>query len=191
MADEPHIEEVKEDPKQSANNSKSKGGGGSPWIPLLLVVILVPGLSYAVGEFILMPKMKKSLEDALGMATFNAAEHVPGSSHEKGAQGTEEIKAYTYTFENVIANLTGSMQTRYIKTSFVIEGKSPDFQKIIEANEAKITDAALTILSGLSVADLEQPGIKSTIRSDLLTAFATVLKKDVVSELYFSEFIVQ
>lgn len=191
MADEPQVEEVKEESQQSANNSKSKGSGASPWIPILLVLILVPGLSYVVGEYILMPKMKKTLEETLGSATFNASNHVPGASHEASAAVGEDSELYTYTFENVIANLKGSMQTRYIKTSFVIEGKSPEFKSVIKANEAKITDAALTILSDLSVSDLEQPGIKSTIRSDLLTAFATVLKQDVVSELYFSEFIVQ
>ena len=43
--------------------SSSKGGMGG-FLPILLVVILVPALSYAMTEFFVIPKIKASLATA-------------------------------------------------------------------------------------------------------------------------------
>lgn len=78
-----------------------------------------------------------------------------------------------------------------MKVSFIVEGSRPDFSVLAEANRVKMIDATLGVLSSLTSADLQNPGIKNTVRSKLIAAYDTVLKERVVTGLYFSEFVVQ
>jgi flagellar FliL protein len=181
MAEEPKVQEIT--PEAQAAKSKS----ASPWIPVVVLLLLLPALSFAMTQWVLIPSMKNALEGALRDATAQATQR----ASEHGGQEAPEGPVRTKAFRNIIANLSGSVQSRYIKISFTAEGKTPEFDELMERFEPKIIDATLGILSSLTLADLEKTGVQNTIRSDLITAFANVLKKDVVTHIYFTEFVVQ
>lgn len=181
MADEPKVEEVKD-------GEEKEKKGGSPWLPLAIVIILLPVLSYAITDFVLIPKIKKSIHKTITGATASAS---PDHSSGKDAKSPNEPDMVIYEYKNIVANLAGSMQSRYIKVSFIVESPMPDFVEIMDENQGKIKDATLTILSSLTIGDLEKTGVQGRVRTDLLTAFANVLKSDIIAHLYFSEFVVQ
>lgn len=189
MSDAPKNEAEKA-PKpegEAAEKQEAVAKGPNPWLPVIAVVVLMPVLSFVMMQFVLVPKIKSSVEKTLKSAV-DASKHSKeeGESSEHGDQ-----EVYTKTFKNIIANLSGAMQSRYIKISFTLEGKSSNFEEVMDLNEAKIVDATLGILSGLTVSDLEKPGIQNQLRNDLMIAFSNVLQKDIVSQIYFSEFVVQ
>lgn len=201
MADEPKPEAPKEAKPEAVSESK-ESKTSSPikdLLPLIVVVVLMPILSFLMNQFVLIPSMKSSLEKALNTAVdASKGEHPKaGGVKEGGHGGHGENKAEggpskpSKTFKNIIANLAGTMQSRYIKISFTLEGKSPDFESIMTENESKIIDTTLSILSTLTIVDLDNPGIRSQLRNDLLVAYANVLEKDLISNMYFSEFVVQ
>ncbi len=192
---------------KQANSEKEKSG--NPWIPVIVVAVLCPLLSFAVIQFLVLPKMEQSLSGLV--SKLDADQGDAGASHygdartqetpvkekkesskehkKEGEEGTEAQRQYE--FKGVIANISGALQSRYIRVSFTVEGDDPDLASIVADNKAKLVDATLGILSSLTLNDLEQPGIKNILKSDLLGSYESVLHSKIIKELYFSEFVVQ
>ena len=172
----------------------AKGGGRiKQLVPLLAAIILAPVLSWAVAEFVLVPRLQKKL--AAAKAGDAAEEHAPAAEPEaKGGKEGKEGKGAnpaTYEFQNVVVNLAGTMGTRYLKTSFIITGADPNIKGTFEGQKAKLTDVTLNVLSSLSLADLEEPGAKNVLREKLVLAYNQALGNRVAEQVYFSDFVVQ
>ncbi len=179
MAKEPEaVEELPQPVKTS--------GGGNPLIPIIAIVVLVPILTVSVFEFYIFPKFNKMVAHAEEAAI---QEEDAEKESEEGVIRGENI--HTYEVPDIVANLSGSMQSRYVKTSFTLESRVVGFEEMMTQNNAKIIDAALGVLSSLTLQDLEQAGIKNIVRNDLLNAISQSLNGNFVDQLYFSEFVVQ
>jgi len=171
------------------------------FVPLIATVVLAPVLSFAIVQFVLLPGLKKQLAVPIDPKAAQAAAAAPeeksdASADSKGKEGKDakggNADAKSYEFANVVVNLSGTMGTRYLKTSFVITGVKPDTIKaIFEENKAKLTDVTLGVLSSLSLSDLEEPGAKNVLREKLVTAYNQALGSRVAEQIYFSDFVVQ
>ena len=211
----------KPDPKESKDASPSgdKAGAGdkaaagdkkaSPWLPAIAAVVLAPAISFAVAQFVLLPKIQKQIAlqaPAAGAAhgTETAAEEAPAESGGEesgghgGGHGGKEGKeggggAGNYEFSNVVVNLSGTMGTRYLKTSFIVtpSDKKGNLKGVFEAQKAKLTDVTLNVLSSLTLADLEEPGSKNVLREKLVATYNQALGKRLVEQVYFSDFVIQ
>jgi flagellar protein FliL len=188
-------------PAEGTGPAKKGGGLVKTWLPVLIAVLVAPGASFAVAQFVLLPKLKAQLAEVADPA---AEAHAPADKKkpaegekkkEKGKGGKEgegASSADTYEFANVVVNLSGTMGTRYLKTSFVVTGAKPDTIKAaFDDNKAKLTDVTLGVLSSLSLADLEEPGAKNVLREKLVTAYNQALNGRVAEQVYFSDFVVQ
>lgn len=180
----------------------------NPWIPVAAVAVLCPLLSFAILQFMVVPKIEHSLKAVTErMESFEAEQsddvHVKPKAAAKPAEQKpkEEKKAdshgggavasgTTYEFKDIISNLAGSLQSRYIKVSFMIEGVE-GMASQVEAQKPKMVDATLSVLANLTLKDLDQPGIKNIVRSDLLGAYEAIFHERIVTGLYFSEFVIQ
>jgi len=180
--------------------AKAKGGGAlKTWLPVVLAVLVAPATCWAVAEFVLLPRLQAKLtvaaspEGAAAHAAPAAAKPAAGHGDKKKEGGKEEgSNADTYAFSNVVVNLSGTMGTRYLKTSFVVTGLKPDTIKAaFEENKDKLTDVTLGVLSSLSLSDLEEPGAKNVLREKLVTAYNQALGSRVAEQVYFSDFVVQ
>jgi flagellar FliL protein len=157
------------------------------WLPIIAVIILMPTISFAMVQFVLIPRIKSSL----GSQSAAAADNSKDAGGAK-ADATKPAKpSYTYAFDDVVVNLSGAMGTKYLKASFSLLSSNPDLQKIITDNKSHLLDVALNVLSSKSMADLEAPGSKNLVRNDLISNFNQALNSEVVEQLYFSEFVVQ
>jgi flagellar FliL protein len=190
-------------PAESAVPAKKGGGALKAWLPVVVALIAAPATCWAVAEFVLMPRLQQKLaasaaapaEEAKAPAE-KAASHGKEGKKGKGHGGKEGEgggpTADTYEFSNVVVNLSGTMGTRYLKTSFVITGVKPDtIKEAFETNKAKLTDVTLGVLSSLSLSDLEEPGAKNVLREKLVTAYNQALGSRVAEQVYFSDFVVQ
>jgi flagellar protein FliL len=206
MAAKPEATPAKDAAKEAAKDATAPAGDAqkpaakpmAALIPVIAVVVLAPVLSFAVGQFVLIPQLKKQI------AAMPAAEHGEGETHEEaeaapasaghGGQGKDAGPAgpsNTYDMENVVVNLAGTMGTRYLKTTFMVTGSDKNLRATFESNKPKLVDITLNVLSSLSLADLEEAGAKNIIREKLILAYNQALGRRVVEQVYFADFVVQ
>ena len=189
-----------------------KGGGIAGFIPLIIALIVAPVLSWVVFEFVMLPRMKSQLLAAAGEqpAAAAAAGHGEAAATEpkaepkksegkkpeakkgeakKGEHSASESPG-SYQFDNIVVNLSGTMGTRYLKTSFLITGKE-NLRELFEERQPQLLDATLNTLGSLTLADLEEVGSRNLIRARLIAAYNEVIGVRVVDQIYFSAFVVQ
>lgn len=168
-------------------------------MPVILVVVLAPVVSWAVAQFVILPQFEKKLSKIVaapaaeaGAAEEPAAAEAPegGGESAEGKKG-EAGAANSYEFANVIVNLSGTMGTRYLKTTFKVIGKDNTLRATFESNKDKLLDVTLNVLSSLSLADLEEVGAKNIIREKLINSYNQALGKKTADQVYFTDFVVQ
>ena len=181
----------------------AKAKAGNPWLAVVAVILLVPGISFALTQYVLIPRITASVNDS----HENVASPEEGKSKseksgksekseksEKGGKGGEKGGGkgmFSYEFPAIVVNLAGTMGTRYIKVNFTVFSSNADLQVIMTENKAQLMDVALGVLSSRTMADLELAGAKNVIRNDLSANFNQALNSEVVNQIYFSEFVVQ
>lgn len=195
--------DAKAEAKADAKPAAAAGGAAASWLPILVVIVILPVLSFVVTEMVMIPRVKKAIAEIAviqkegdqpahgGPApTAQKEEKKKEKGGKPGEKGEGEVSKEV-KFENVVANLAGNMKTRFVKVSFSLEGVGDDFKSTIEGNRTKLVDSALSILGGLTIAELDEPGVKNIVRSDLINSFNQILGGKIVTGLYFSEFVIQ
>jgi flagellar FliL protein len=175
--------------------AKAPAGGIKAWLPVLAAVLLAPAVTWATVEFVLVPRLQKKLAATATAPGEHAAEpsaHAPAAHGKPGKDGKEPKDAGpNYEFQNVVVNLSGTMGTRYLKTSFLVTGADANIKAIFDGAKPKLTDITLNVLSSLTLADIEEPGAKNVIREKLVAAYNQALGRKVADQVYFSDFVVQ
>jgi flagellar basal body-associated protein FliL len=220
----------------------------NPFIPLAVMLVAMPAVSFVMVKSVFLPKLEKSLGEmvekakASAVAAENAAPLITPSggdagakpeaakpagkdaapakdAHGKDAHGKDAAPAkdghkadaapagggdkekkptvqyskdgWSYSFTNVVSNLTGSLGTKYVKCAFSVVSDDQNIGVIVEENKSKLRDAALTVLSARSLADMEASGAKNILRSELAANFNKALNSNVVKQIFFTEFVIQ
>jgi flagellar basal body-associated protein FliL len=102
-----------------------------------------------------------------------------------------------YELKGLITNLGGPVKTRYIDVELKLEGLAGDFEKILEQNEHRIRDKALTILGNFTYEETQLDGFQERVRVDLKKGLSSVLRKyrdgesDLIRQIYFTQFVIQ
>jgi len=174
------------------------GSGLAAWLPLGVAVVVMPVLAYAITNWILLPKLQQGLGIGKGEARAEAgvkagaAAGGHGGHAGSGAAGVAAgVKKETATLNKLLVNVSNTMGSRYLLTSLTLVSKLSDFKQRLEANEPQLRDAACGVLSTKTIADLEKPGARNLVRSELIAAFNRVLGSDAVQEMYLTEFAIQ
>lgn len=198
-------------PAAAAAASPTASGGIASWIPLVAAVVLMPVIAWAVTTWILLPKMQKGLGLA-GAEPAAAASHGEPAAHGEGAKEKEKAEPAEggghgkaegkegggggsgkeqVALTKLLVNVSGTMGSRYLLTSITLVGAVPDFRAKVEKRDAQLRDTACGILSTKTIPDLEKPGARNIVRSELLTGFNNVLGNGAVAEIYITEFAIQ
>jgi len=173
------------------STKRSLSGLLSSLLPVAIVLIATPALTWAVAEFLLIPRIEKRLASAVAGADIQGKPSAPSESPAEPKNGEPGAPANTFEFSNIVVNLAGTMGTRYLKTTFLVTGVDNNLKNVFESNKAKLTDVTLNVLSSLSLPDLEEAGAKNLIREKLVAAYNQALGKRVADQVYFSDFVVQ
>ena len=91
----------------------------------------------------------------------------------------------------LLVNVAGTMGSRYLLVSLSLVGSDPDFKTKVQDFEPQLRDTACGALASKTLADLEKPGARNLIRSELISGFNNVLSAPLVQELYLTEFAIQ
>ena len=173
-------------------------GGIKAYLPLIANVVLMPVLAYGLTAFVLVPKLAK---DAGAEKSASASKETHGSesahgesanahgSDSKDASGKSKISVPLS--KKTLVNVSGTMGTRYLLAEFILVGSGANFKAAVERTDAELRDAAATALSTKTINDLEKPGIRNLIRTELITIFNSILGKGTVTEIYMTEFAIQ
>lgn len=157
--------------------------GGNTWVPLLANILLMPAIAYALTTFVLIPRIQGGkLADGSHASTHDAAH---------GGNPAAKTKVTVPLGGKVLVNVSGTAGTRYLVATITLVGKKPDLKEKVELNDPELRDAAASILGIKTISDLEKPGMRNIIRSELIAAFNDILGKDSVTDIYLTEFAVQ
>jgi flagellar basal body-associated protein FliL len=172
------IDEIAPSPSGAKQNS-------SNLVPALIAIILAPLLTVVAMSFVI--KMNKPDAPLSNQVTEGGQ---PLNMEPSGEEKFYEIK-------QLITNLGGPIKSRYINIEVRLEGLAGDFEKVLEMNEHRIRDKALSIMGGYTYEDAQLDGFQERVRIDLKKAFSLVLRKyrdgesDLIRQIYFTQFVVQ
>jgi flagellar FliL protein len=157
-------------------------GGIKNWLPLILSVVLMPALAFGMTKYVIVPQLQTSL--GIKPAGENAA---PGKS-----KSAADAKKMSVPFNKLLVNIAGTMGSRYLLVSVTVVGTGGEaFKTKMAENDAQLRDMAMGCLSSKTLADLEKPGARNLIRSELINGFNNVLGDNSVQEIYITEFGIQ
>ncbi len=192
MAAKPEPKEAAPEKPAPAELAVAKSpSGAASWIPAVGAVLLAPVVCVAVAQFVLVPRFQKRLGAVPAAAEAPAAAPAESAGAKPAADGKAGAVVNSYDFTNVVVNLSGTMGTRYLKTSFTVTGSDAALKQLFDSSKARLTDVTLSVLSALSLAELEEPGAKNLLRDKLVAAYNQTLGRHVVDQVYFSDFLVQ
>lgn len=152
-------------------------------LPALLVIVLMPVISFAMFKFLFIPMIKEEIPEPSAAAPINPEDVI--------LQTDGGEASFTADFEGVVNNLRGTSMTRFIQVSFTVYSSNPQLEGIVNKNRPRMEDVANQVLGNLTLADLEKREIKNVVRNQLMQGFEHVLGGPVVEEIYFTQFVVQ
>lgn len=185
----------------SAAAAPAAPGGVKAWLPLIAAVVLLPAIAYGVTTFILLPK----LQTGLGLKPAASAHGAPaagghgeaagGHGAAAGAEGAEGAVGpggrLQVPLAKLIVNVSGTMGSRFLMVGMTMVSTKPEFATLVKEREAQLKDTAGGILMTKTIPDLEKPGARNLIRSELITAFNHVFGGATVQDIYFTDFAIQ
>ena len=179
------IEELTDGKMQTSTGGRG-GKSINPLVPIVLLLVFLPLLSFVMTEYLLIPRIKLAVEKAI-------TENI-GTLNKDGTMAPPKVpesQVLTYEIKEVVANITAPKQNRYVRVSFVLEGADANFVQLMKTNEVRLVDATLSVLSMLTMEELTQPSVKNLVRTQLLQRFETVMRSKVIQNIYFSQFVMQ
>lgn len=174
--------EEKNTPEGEAAPTPAAGGGAKTWLPLILSLVLMPALAFGMTKFVIVPQLQSSL------GIKPPADGGLGDKAKKSAEG----KKINVPFNKLLVNIAGTMGQRYLLVSLSLASTGgEDFKTKLTDNDAPLRDMAMGILSTKTLADLEKPGARNLIRTELINGFNNILGDNSVTDLYITEFGIQ
>jgi len=167
---------AEEKPKSEANDQSAKGGGSGGMLPALLIIVLMPLVSFAMFKFMFIPMIKAEMPEA-----GEHAEIKPEDVHVKKDADAEPLH---YQFpEAVNANIKGTNMTRYVRVLIAVESVHGDLADQMDNNMFKLRDHANTFH--------EKPEMKTIISNELKMGFNKLLGDSVIEHVYLPEYAIQ
>jgi flagellar protein FliL len=160
-------------------------GGLKAWLPLLANLLLMPVLAYGTVHFLVLPKV---------YARTPAGASGESSKKEGGAHGTKEAgkqKVMAPLSDKVLVNVAGTMGARYLLARITLVGSNPELENLVKKNDMELRAETANALSVKSITDLEKPGARNLIRTELVSLFNNILGENLVNDIFLTEFAIQ
>jgi flagellar FliL protein len=189
-----------EAPKPADAAVPAAGGGMKAMLPLILNIVLMPVIAYVMTVFVLLPKINSAgvaahAKTEGGDAAAESGGHGEPEKEEKGGGGKHGGGAGGKTSvplsAKVLVNVSGTAGTRYLLAQLTLVGTHAELKDSVEKSDAQLRDVASSVLSAKTIADLDKPGSRNLIRTELISAFNGVLGEGRVKEIYFTDFAIQ
>jgi flagellar protein FliL len=181
MESQPAQEETAASATAEAKPTAAPDAGFKSWLPLIAAVLVMPVLAYATTRFVLLPQLQKGLGISQPVTEVQA----------KGGKEAADAKHEAIPMNKLLVNVAGTMGSRYLLVSLSVVGSAQDFKAKLEAHDPQLRDLACGALATKTIADLEKPGARNLIRSELISGFNNILGGPLVQEIFLTEFAIQ
>jgi len=172
-------EEVREEVNKEEKEEKKEKKRKLPPIKSLLFwgvtfIVLI------IGAYLLVEKV---VAPSINIKKMNISSKVSG--------GKGEIKKIIYPLEPLVVNLADQGARRYLKITINLELDRPEVIKETETLKPCLIDSLITLLSSKTLADIETAKEKISLRREIVTSFNEQLTTGRITNVYFTEFIIQ
>lgn len=173
-------------PDENATEAAPKRGGKK----IILAVVLVVGAlaGGGAGAFFAGPVLADMI---LGPAGASAAEvDAPAETDDHGSGG-HGAGAATYLVDNLVLNPAQSNGTRFLMASVSFSLAEESASEEMEARDAQVRDALLTVLGHKTVEQLTDIAARDSLKSELKTAVSGIVPEGTVQGVYLPQFVIQ
>ncbi len=161
-------------PAAPARPEPAPAGRLAAWLPLILALMAMPPIAYYTTTWLILPKVGFLPQ----VATPNPP--LPGVPSQK-------VEA---VLKKILVNVAGATQ-RFLLAEIVVAGTGEEFRKAIDTQRSRLIDLASSTLAAKTLSDLEKPGARNQLRSELSAGFNQCLGRNLVEEVFFTEFAIQ
>lgn len=157
-------------------------------IAIVLVAVLVLGGAAAGYFLVIAPKMKAAGKE--GPAA--GAKQEQTQKKESGGEGSEgKGEGPLRQLDPFIVNLADAQGQRYLKAVIQFEVDNPAADGEIQGKLPQIRDEVLMILSNKTFDDISTTAGKRMLKREIVNAVNRYLTSGQVTQVYFTEFVVQ
>ncbi|MGC3960790.1 MAG: flagellar basal body-associated FliL family protein [Verrucomicrobiota bacterium] len=194
------MSDKKAEAPKPADGAAPSGGGIKAMLPLILNVVLMPVMAYVMTVFVLLPKINSAGVTAQAKTEHGEAAEAGGhgeaAKEEGGSSGGKHGgggggKTSVPLSAKVLVNVSGTAGTRFLLASLTLVGNNAELKEAVDKSDAQLRDVAASVLATKTINDLDKPGSRNLIRTELISAFNGVLGEGRVKEIYFTEFAIQ
>lgn len=93
--------------------------------------------------------------------------------------------------EDLVVNIMHKDSTRFLKVGITLEAADKESKKAIERRMPQITDAVLLLVGNRTFDDIKDLQGKMQLKADLLARIQELSGEGKVSDIYFTDFVVQ
>lgn len=193
-------EEKKEDKKEEKKDGAKDGA--APAAPatapskkkLFLIIGGVVVLLVAIGVPVAFLALKPTPPPQTDQASADSASaddigfKAEGSDEDLELEDGEEPLGAIYPLDTVLVNLAGG---RFIRCQVQVEFIGRDVPKKFFSHIVPIRDEMIRLFTSRSEADVTSSKGKAQLKADIKNIIATITRKDLVKNIYFTQFIVQ
>ena len=113
-------------------------------------------------------------------------------SQEAIKEESEEPKiGLVFPLDSFIANLADPGGNRFLRATMELELKNDDLTKEMEKRLPQIRDCILMVLPTRTYQDIQTVEGKIALRTEIIAKLNVLLKKEAISNIYFTEFVTQ
>lgn len=160
-------------------------GKGQSMNKTLVIVIIAVAVVFvgAVGGGFFMMWNKLAALDALVQPEEDAVE-------EEDEDGPAAVGAM-FPLDTFIVNLADENSKRYLRVKMQIELKEGEPVEIVDQRLVQVRDIVLMILSTKRFQEIRSVDGKTLLRQEIMSRLNDLVKKEIVNNIYFTEFVVQ
>ncbi len=165
----------------------SKNDAPAPSKPLLLYILVIINMAVVGGVGFMVYKANQARNHQT-----NVDEVVEGAkkdNEEDKAKEEKEFVGKTIPLETFLINLSGSQGRKLLKVNMELEVEGDKTPEEIEKRKAAVRDMILLILSSKRYEDVSTKDGKDRLRDEIKQQLNQILKKGLVKQVLFTEFI--
>ncbi len=163
---------------------------------LILILLLVLALVGGGGFFAYKKFFAKNKEETKVEKKEQKIEEAKEEQKKKGDKGQEKeslpaIQTKLVQLPTILVNLADPLGRRYLKISIELEVKGTEPEKLIEKKMPIIKDTLILLLSSKTFDDLSTLDKKYKLKMEIAQRLNQILEKPIVTNVFFTEFLVQ
>ena len=173
-------EEAENIAEETENGGKS-GTGGSKTVLIIIIAGFVLFMAMAgAGFYILWQKMPGAPANSVTVSKSATEKEQPS-----------DAIGPIHSLNTFVVNLAGSGGKRFLRVKMSLELKNQTTAERLKKQLPRIQDKILTILSTKKFQDISTVKGKSDLRAEIAATIDTIFSKGAVTNVYFTEFVIE